>query len=112
MVLDTCATVRFAEDEPSTKVGTNPVHVTPVTFAVLVTVRLAAPRLVRPVTFPPVALIASAFCVAIVPMDVGGVGGKALEIKTQNAKIIIVQPVMIANRCLMVISSRPSTQNR
>jgi len=42
----------------------------------------------------------------------GGVGGKALEIKTQNAKIIIVQPVMIANRCLMVISSRPSTQNR
>ena len=68
------------------------------TFADIV----SAVNVVRPVTLPPVIVALSAFCVAMVPMDVGGVGGKALEIKTQNAIMMIVQPVIIPIRSLMI----------
>ena len=85
----------------NTSAEVTPDTVRVVTFAV-VKVALVAPSVVSPVTLPPVIVALSAFCVAMVPIDVGGVGGKALEIKTQNAIMMIVQPVIIPIRSLMI----------
>ena len=62
----------------------------------VIAVMFATPEAVKFVT-----IALSAFCVARVPMDVGGVGGKALEIKTHNTMMMNVQPDIIPIRSLI-----------